>query len=416
MSVSVLNQECQCSTLDEAALQAVWEAEIGTGDASAFFAPYAVFLSAAQVQALQAAVAALHRVLQLPAFADAGRAALGKRVAPAGSHGVFMGYDFHLEGDTPRLIEINTNAGGAFLNAVLLAHQQLCCEEVRGSFPGSSAGHTATQDFLAMFRSEWRLAGREGEPQRVLIVDDAPEAQFLYPEFLQAQRLLREAGWQVDIADPGELAWGAGELRWQGERVDMVYNRLTDFSLAAPAHAALRAAWEADACVLTPDPWHHAQQADKRHLVRLSDTDWLAAAGASAADRDFLARMVPVTKLLTPATAEMLWAARREYFFKPAQGFGSRAAYRGDKLTRGKWQEIVAAGDYVAQHYAPPGLRRVKVGESLRDMKFDVRCYAYDGRVLLMAARVYEGQTTNMRTPGGGFAPVFSPGLEALRS
>lgn len=40
------------------------------------------------------------------------------------------------------------------------------------------------------------------------------------------------------------------------------------------------------------------------------------------------------------------------------------------------------------------------------DLKFDVRAYAYDGRVLLLAARMYSGQTTNFRTPGGGFAPV----------
>jgi hypothetical protein len=25
-----------------------------------------------------------------------------------------------------------------------------------------------------------------------------------------------------------------------------------------------------------------------------------------------------------------------------------------------------------------------------------------------MAARMYQGQTTNFRTPGGGFAPVYS--------
>jgi len=42
-------------------------------------------------------------------------------------------------------------------------------------------------------------------------------------------------------------------------------------------------------------------------------------------------------------------------------------------------------------------------------MKLDLRCYVYDGRVLSVAARVYQGQTTNFRTPGGGFATVFSP-------
>jgi len=33
--------------------------------------------------------------------------------------------------------------------------------------------------------------------------------------------------------------------------------------------------------------------------------------------------------------------------------------------------------------------------------------YTFDGTILLSAARLYQGQTTNMRTPGGGFAPVL---------
>ena len=37
----------------------------------------------------------------------------------------------------------------------------------------------------------------------------------------------------------------------------------------------------------------------------------------------------------------------------------------------------------------------------------DLRDYVYDGQVQWIAARLYQGQTTNFRTPGGGFAPVF---------
>jgi hypothetical protein len=40
--------------------------------------------------------------------------------------------------------------------------------------------------------------------------------------------------------------------------------------------------------------------------------------------------------------------------------------------------------------------------------KMDVRLYTYGGEVLLAAARLYQGQTTNFRTPGGGFAPVLT--------
>jgi hypothetical protein len=39
--------------------------------------------------------------------------------------------------------------------------------------------------------------------------------------------------------------------------------------------------------------------------------------------------------------------------------------------------------------------------------KVDIRLYTYAGQHLLAAARVYQGQATNFRTPGGGFAPVF---------
>jgi len=43
-------------------------------------------------------------------------------------------------------------------------------------------------------------------------------------------------------------------------------------------------------------------------------------------------------------------------------------------------------------------------------MKLDIRNYTYDGKVQLVAARLYQGQTTNFRTAGGGFAPVVWEG------
>ena len=49
----------------------------------------------------------------------------------------------------------------------------------------------------------------------------------------------------------------------------------------------------------------------------------------------------------------------------------------------------------------------VKLDGSLEVRKTDVRLYVYDGELLISAARLYQGQTTNFRTPGGGFAPVF---------
>ena len=45
-----------------------------------------------------------------------------------------------------------------------------------------------------------------------------------------------------------------------------------------------------------------------------------------------------------------------------------------------------------------------------QDLKLDLRNYVYRGEVQLVSARLYQGQTTNFRTPGGGFAAVFSVG------
>jgi hypothetical protein len=68
----------------------------------------------------------------------------------------------------------------------------------------------------------------------------------------------------------------------------------------------------------------------------------------------------------------------------------------------------------VAQEYAPPGERLLRDAHAPVTLKVDLRNFVYAGRVQLIAARLYQGQTTNFRTPGGGFAPLFYPASEAL--
>jgi len=70
------------------------------------------------------------------------------------------------------------------------------------------------------------------------------------------------------------------------------------------------------------------------------------------------------------------------------------------------WAEIERGG-YVAQTLGRPSERMIKIDDALQTRKMDVRLYRYASHVLVLAARLYQGQTTNFRTPGGGFAPVF---------
>ena len=274
-------------------------------------------------------------------------------------------------------------------------------QEESGKLPGIAVAQADLESvFVDMFRREWRLQRGYLPLSRMAIVDEHPENQYLYPEFLLVQRLFERAGIKTLIVDPSALVARDGGLYVDEQKIDMVYNRLTDFSLQQ--HPVLLLAWQKAEVVLTPDPSHYARYADKRNLARLTDADTLRDFGVTEEDIATLQSGIPHTFMVQPALENQLWDERKKLFFKPCSGYGSRGAYRGEKLTRRVFGEILNE-DYVAQQLAAPGERCVEDGVML---KYDVRCYVYDGKIQLMAARLYQGQTTNFRTQGGGFAQV----------
>jgi hypothetical protein len=408
-----LNRECFCITVDQAAL---WDSIAAATPGEALrtalmesrehlFSSRPVFLSRSDVAAMSEVVTAIEAAATLESY----RAEVLARAPDIARHdfgprGAFMGYDFHLGPDGPRLIEVNTNAGGAFLNALLARAQLACCAEVQTAIDAPLLD--GFEDAVwRMFETEWRRQGRAGAPGFVAIVDDRPKEQYLYPEFLLAQAFFESRGVKAIIVDPAELDYSGGALRHNGETVDLVYNRLVDFALEEPAHSALRLAYESGATVVTPNPHNHALLADKRNLTLLSDPERLAAWGLEEARLAALSH-VPRTAPVTALAAEELWARRKSLFFKPAGGYGGKAVYRGDKLTRTVWAAILQ-GDYIAQELAAPSERLIDLDGEVQARKLDVRLYTYAGETLLAAARLYQGQTTNFRTPGGGFAPVI---------
>jgi len=409
-----LNAGCFCVSLDDDALARALEAEFGSPEivrlvrerCPYLFSARPVFVSHAHVRQMAQVVAAVEAVVSQPAYRESVLARAPEIARHAqGARGVFFGYDFHPAPQGLGLIEVNTNAGGAMLNAVLGRAHRACCFEVEQLGPSAARAEAFERAIVEMFRQEWRLAGRTQPLQVIAIVDEAPEQQYLYAEFLLFQRLFERHGLRALIADPAELRWQGGGLFLRGQRVDLVYNRLTDFYLEAASSQPLRTAYLEDAVVVTPHPQAHALYADKRNLGLFSDDAALAALGVPAAAREVLARAVPRTVAVEAANAQDLWARRRHLFFKPFAGYGSRAAYRGDKLTQRVWGEILAGG-YVAQDLVAPG-ERVADPSADKPLKFDLRAYAYQGSVQWSAARLYQGQTTNFRTPGGGFAPVY---------
>ena len=467
-----LNADCNAARLNQGALQ---QAEKAQGEAwhslvtercPYLFADVPVFISPVQLRKMYEVIAAVEQVVGLAGWQETGQ----ERKPNAKS--VFFGYDFHLNEQGVHLIEINTNAGGALLNELLINSQR------DAGLPGKAVAiEHLEQSFLAMFCNEWRLERGSAPLRNIAIVDEKPEEQYLYPEFLLAKAMLERAGIAVYIADPVSFQAREDGLYFGHEKIDMVYNRLTDFSLQR--YPALLHTYSNGKAVLTPHPHAYAKYADKRNLARLSDADGLRALGASEADITVLMSGVPRTFIvqsrhggaqhsdettshstrpsknadqvagygaggtasqllpqsagsaitndlasvvgspsrmasssisnvsqLQPDMEETLWAERKDLFFKPNSGYGSRGAYRGGNLTKRVYAEILQ-GDYVAQKLAPPGERAVCVHDAEPTLlKYDVRCYVYDGQIQLVAARLYQGQTTNFRTPGGGFALV----------
>jgi len=387
---------------DRQALKVALEAG-GELDFAALAESHPSLFSAAEVHVAPAAlaavaelVAAIESVVAMPAFQQRVLAwAPASAQRPLAARSVFFGYDVHLAASGPKLIEINTNAGGGLLNTRLLMAHAHQAEALR-----------VEQAFVDMFREEWRLMRGDQPLVRIAIVDEHPAEQYLAPEFELFRQLFEANGIAAVVADPGEFSRLGNSLMHQGEVVDLVYNRLTDFSLDAPANADLRAVFEADGVVVTPHPRAHALYADKRNLMLLSDEAVLLELGVPEATRKTLLAGVPRTVAVEAGQGERFWAERKRWFFKPAAGFGSRATYRGDKLTKRVFEEILQGG-YIAQEIVPPSEHPVVIEDEAQLMKADIRAFVYQGRVQLFVARLYQGQTTNFRTPGGGFAPVF---------
>jgi hypothetical protein len=145
--------------------------------------------------------------------------------SPKVNGGILSSYDFHLIGDIPKLIEINTNAGGLFLNYKLLQLAKPCC------------GNTKVQDIsnfeekiVNMFRREFALkSGGKEELLTVAIMDENIQEQFLYPEILICKEILEKDEIQTFMVDSKDIEVKINTAYYKDVKIDLIYNRNTDF-------------------------------------------------------------------------------------------------------------------------------------------------------------------------------------------
>ena len=310
-----------------------------------------------------------------------------------------MSYDFHLnENKELKLIEINTNASSGLL-------VDLQYERAKVSNP---FGLDFKKDILATFREEYALCGFDRTLKTIAIIDHQPLQQKMYIEFLMYAELFRKAGFEVIIDDEKTFRNSAsGLVHESGKTIDLVYNRHTDFYLLTADCAPMREAYRSLKTCFTPNPREYALLADKERLQEITRDGFLEAMGISPDAITSIRSCLLKTFSLHDFTREEAWAQRKKFFFKPARAFGGKAAYKGSSISRGPFEQLWE-GDTIAQEFvpAPEIMLPTSDGTPLK-YKYDLRFYVYKDKIQLCNARVYQGQTTNATTAGGGLTPII---------
>lgn len=285
-----------------------------------------------------------------------------------------MSYDFHtsLNGNL-ELIEINTNASFLALGLQMYSFLKI-----------NSAVPFDEKALVEMFKNEIALTGHR--ELSISIFDEAPEQQRLYLEFLIYKEIFEQNGVKSDIVSLENIQ----TLR----KNSLVYNRYTDFMLQEEKSAELKRMFNAAEIELSPQPFEYYMLADKKRFL-----DW-----NQQTEVPKPASLLPAYDLGV-ADRDRIWAERKQLFFKPKNAFGSKQVYRGASISRRTFDDVFNDG-FIAQKLSHPGEIEVLFEGQKQIMKFDLRCFAYENKLQFVVARIYQGQTTNLRTAGGGFAAV----------
>jgi hypothetical protein len=360
--------------------------------------PYKIFVPQSVIDSITAAVDNIFRLSRQDSYRKAVLSAPVDREilsSSAANLSVLMSYDFHLDGETPRLLEINTNASGYLIaDALYSMHAQ------SNPFP------LAMDSLKKSFIGEFQRLGLEGSPH-IAIIDEAPRAQKMFPEFLFYKSLFEKWGYTASIHDTIDLAYRNGALFAAEKKIDFIYNRYCDFTLSDPSSEQLRRAYLEGACGFSPNPKEYMLLADKRSLVSMSSDGWLETVATSDISIDAIRKvLLPTWHAGEFADISEVWQKRKQFFFKPPQSYGGKGAYRGSSISHKVFNRVMSE-DTLIQQYVPAPKITFESDVTSADWKYDLRAYAYGGEVQMLVARIYQGQISNFSQAYGGYCPIF---------
>lgn len=336
--------------------------------------PFQVTLSQFQVDTIQ------NEIAQYWKLREWGLTKLSSRYEQHGlrkpnNYSVCMSYDFHINAEgKPELIEINTNAAFLALGFELYSFFKLA----------NPAGDYDQLTLIKMFLNEISLCQKE--EKSIAIIDENPEQQRLYIEFLLYKNLFEKNGIKSNIFNFNETE--------KYKNYSLVYNRYTDFYLQEEKSAEIKNLFNQRVLNLSPQPYEYFLLADKQRLL-----DW-----NQQSDIEKPSSLLKIYDL-GKEDKDKIWSERKHLFFKPKTSFGSKQAYKGASMSRKVFDEVFNE-HFVAQQLSIPSTVKVNYNQQDQEFKYDLRCFVYKNELQLIIARLYQGQTTNLKTLGGGFACV----------
>ena len=324
----------------------------------------------------------------------------------------FTAWDFHISPEQGwQLIECNDNGSG-FLFAAVINHLYYELSDItQVSAIEPPPGMDAFGERLAA------MIEREAKdffgvvPDGLFLVlettDMLPSGKF-YQELILLRDLMLRRGWHSEIGSPDQLRWDGRALFWNGQRVDFIINRCTDFFWDGDEFSELRSGYLNGRVYVAPNPFTYATRSDKRLLEWLSSSHSDRELGILPEEREVLSAHMPETQLLHDENLSELAAKKTEFFFKPTHGFASHGILTGSQVGTARLRQLLKRNTpYVAQKSVPKPTLFVSRPSAEITLWIDLRVWAYRGQRFLVSGRASTQRDRIDLAPPGGWLPTL---------
>jgi hypothetical protein len=275
------------------------------------------------------------------------------------------------------------------------------------------------QKLLETLLGCYREAGGRRERPCIAVVDydEVPTRteHHLFREFFESR------GYPSLVCDPRHMEYVSGELRCDGQRVDVIYKRLLVNELLERRDqlGALMQALVERAVVLV-NPLRCKPIHKKAIFAVLTDDEVLA--WLAPAERAAIQQHVPWTRRVIPGRTTFrgepidlvpfVRAERQQLAIKPNDEYGGKGVFLGWELDEAGWDaaiERALAGSYVVQRRVElqrQRFPRLAPGLEFADLVVDLDPFLFDGEVEGFLTRLSDTSLANVSS-GGGQVPSF---------